>query len=579
MEKYELGKQYKMKVIEIRQDSAGHNYIALYDENDPSKEHRVYNILKCQNEELPDYIWVTVKSIDAFGKIRFKQDEEHYIREHYAEGKPYPFEIVEVREDYNSKKPYYVIEDDKMAHHYYFLGEQKYQVGDSCILEVEGFTEKGFLKLKEFQHVNEVQETETAVSSQDYSEPRINESWSGLPVLEGLEESETLELKTSIAFPPDGNGVADIDKQLHTILKELTAFMNTKGGELYIGVHDKTKKVIGIADDFGHLNDGEDEYAGAYKQDIDGYELKIRNTIDRSCQGLANSLITFEFPKLEGKTYCKITVRPARRPIFLYGTKLYVRQGNRLKLLQGDEITFFVTDRMTISIREIVDSEGLSNTSIDGDSIKHAIREILNERYIGQNSVPLPKVRDLGEIDYWIVWYEDSSWKRIRTKSEESNVYMQIPVYKQMGDSVLAFCYASGKVNTIKLTDFRKGANLNAFQKNGWSRTGEKPQSIFLMLMTDFLVGYSVDCNGIEYVKLHAILDFRNTTSAQNEGAPFIPLGHKMEQYVTIGAEHISKLKHLIVPKEKRSQNAGTPMNTVNQELSSEIEYLQSIFK
>ena len=40
---YELGKQYEMKVIEIRKDSAGYNYMALYDENDLSKEYRVYN--------------------------------------------------------------------------------------------------------------------------------------------------------------------------------------------------------------------------------------------------------------------------------------------------------------------------------------------------------------------------------------------------------------------------------------------------------------------------------------------------------------------------------------------------------
>ena len=37
---YEVGKQYEMKVVDIRKDSAGHNYIALHDD-DPSKEYRV----------------------------------------------------------------------------------------------------------------------------------------------------------------------------------------------------------------------------------------------------------------------------------------------------------------------------------------------------------------------------------------------------------------------------------------------------------------------------------------------------------------------------------------------------------
>ena len=47
---------------------------------------------------------------------------------------------------------YYVIEDDFAAHHYYFQGDQKYKVGEDCILELDGFTEKGFLKLKEVKN-------------------------------------------------------------------------------------------------------------------------------------------------------------------------------------------------------------------------------------------------------------------------------------------------------------------------------------------------------------------------------------------------------------------------------------------
>jgi len=33
---YEVGKQYEMKVVDIRKDSAGHDYITLHDD-DPSK--------------------------------------------------------------------------------------------------------------------------------------------------------------------------------------------------------------------------------------------------------------------------------------------------------------------------------------------------------------------------------------------------------------------------------------------------------------------------------------------------------------------------------------------------------------
>ena len=573
---YEVGKQYEMTVVDIRKDSAGYNYIALHDD-DPSKEYRVYNILKCQYDSLPDTLYVTVKSIDVFGKIKFVQDEARLNREHYQEGKLYAFEVTDVKEDFRTKVTFYVLEDDFSTHRMFFKGEQKYQIGDSCILEVTGFSDKGNLKLKEVAHADKKPIDKAVQDTKDDTENKLAALWNSLPVLNVGDENQTLELKTSIAFPP-GEGKANIGKQLYNILKELTAFMNTKGGTLYIGVHDKSKKVISIEGDYKFLNDDEeDDFNGTYKEDKDGYELKIRNTIDRLCPSLANSLLDIKFETLEKQTYCKIEVQPARRPIFLSGTQLYIRQGNRLKLLRGDEITFFITERMTISIKDVLDTDGLSASGggFDMDAMKQIMRSLINER----RAIPkdLPKPKSLGEVDYWIIWYNDGTWKRSRHQSSEANVYMQVPVYKNLSDPILAFCYDTNRVNTVKLADFRKGANLNVLQKNGWSRTGDKPKNIFLMHATDFLVGYSVDSNGIEAVKLHAISDYGTTASAANQGSPFLPDTSRIETYAVIGAEHKKNVAHLIVTKAKRSVEVGTPLTSPA--LKNEIEYLENILK
>ena len=573
---YEVGKQYEMTVVDIRKDSAGYNYIALHDD-DPSKEYRVYNILKCQYDSLPDTLYVTVKSIDVFGKIKFVQDEARLNREHYQEGKLYAFEVTDVKEDFRTKVTFYVLEDDFSTHRMFFKGEQKYQIGDSCILEVTGFSDKGNLKLKEVAHADKKPIDKAVQDTKDDTENKLAALWNSLPVLNVGDENQTLELKTSIAFPP-GEGKANIGKQLYNILKELTAFMNTKGGTLYIGVHDKSKKVISIEGDYKFLNDDEeDDFNGTYKEDKDGYELKIRNTIDRLCPSLANSLLDIKFETLEKQTYCKIDVQPARRPIFLSGTQLYIRQGNRLKLLRGDEITFFITERMTISIKDVLDTDGLSASGggFDMDAMKQIMRSLINER----RAIPkdLPKPKSLGEVDYWIIWYNDGTWKRSRQQSSEANAYMQVPIYKNLSDPILAFCYDTNRVNTVKLSDFRKGANLNVIQKNGWSRTGDKPKNIFLMHATDFLVGYSVDSNGIEAVKLHAISDYGTTASAANQGSPFLPDTSRIETYAVIGAEHKKNIAHLIVTKAKRSVEVGTPLTSPA--LKNEIEYLENILK
>ena len=571
---YEIGKQYEMKVVGIRKDSAGYNYIALHDD-DPNKEYRVYNILKCQYESLPDTIYVLVKTIDVFGKIKFVQDIARLNKEHYHEGKLYAFDIKDVKEDLNTDATYYELEDDFSSHRFYFEGEQKYQKGDSCILEVAGFNDKGNLKLKEVKHTKDETIEKPVEETKDNTQDKLTKLWASLPIMDVGEENQTLELKTSIAFPP-GEGKVNLGKQLYTILKELTAFMNTEGGTLYIGIHDKSKKVIGIEGDYQFLNsDEEDEYNGSYKEDNDGYELKIRNTMDRLCPSLANSLTTISFETLEGHVYCKIDVKPARRPIFLSGTQLYIRQGNRMKLLRGDEITFFVTERMTISIKDVLDTEGIGTGSFDMDAMKQIMRSLINER----RAIPkdLPKPKDLGEIDYWFVWYQDGTWKKVRNKSDEDNVYIQVPVYKNLNASLLAFCYET-KVNTVKLNDFKKGANMNKLQtKNGWSKTGEKPKNIFLMDPTDFIVGYSIDSNNIEYVKLHAIADYPPTANAGNQGGPIVPENARIETYAVLGAEHKKRIEHLIVKRVDRSKNAGTPLTSPT--YKEEIDYLERALK
>lgn len=573
---YEIGKQYEMKVVGFRKDSAGHDFIELHDD-DPSKEYRVYNILKCQWDGLPETLYVIVKNIDEFGKIRLRQDEGRLFQEHYKIGKLYAFEVTDVKEDYNSRAPYCVIEDDFATHHYYFQGKQKYNVGDNCILELEGFTDKGFLKLKEVEHSNGEQAVESATTAPvDNTQDRLASLWASLPVLDVGDESQTLELKTSIVFPP-GESEPNIDKQLYNILRELTAFMNTDGGTLYIGIHDKTKKVIGIEGDYKYLNDGEDEYNGSYSLNKDGYQLKIRNAIDRLCPTLANSLTTISFDSLEGNEYCIISVNPARRPIFLNGNKLYIRQGNRVKLLSGEDITMFIYERMTISVKEVLDTEGLqiNPVTMDIEMLKQAMRTLINER----KAIPrdLPKPKDLGEIDYWLVWYQNGDWKKVRNKSDENDVYLQVPVYKNLNASILAFCYDT-KVCTVKLDVFRKGANMNKIQhKNWWSKTGEKPKNIYLMEPTDYLVGYSIDSNGIEYVKLHAISDYNPRATAGAQGNPFVSESARVETYAVIGAEHRKRVEHLISKKAKRSSDMGTPLTSPT--FKEEIEYLEKILK
>lgn len=560
---YKLGEQYEMEVREMRQNSAGVPYILVADNED--REFRIYNILKCQLEELPSTLYVKVRSIDAFGKFSICQDEGRVFKEHYHPGKMYPFHVFDIKHDSPANKDYYLIEDDFASHRYYIYGERKYEVGDDAILEVDGFTDKGFLKLKEVSH-EMPEENEEGSSRLAAKELGI----SSLPTISVGDESETLELKTSIVFPPGRIHEPDIDKQLSTIVKVLVAFMNTNGGKLYIGIQDKTKAVVGIDEDYAHLNDGEEDEYDNYSADNDGYELKIRNRIDKYCTGVAGSLVSFDFQEKEERHFCIISVKASRRPVWFRHNQLWVRQGNRNKMLIDDDISFYVGSRLSLSIKDIIDTEGLDMPAFDLEQLLVSVKSLIRQPF----SIPedIPVVKPEGETDYWITWFDDSSWKRTRQRVEE-NAAFELEVPKNSNEKLIVFCYSSGTINTIKLGDFRTGVKLNTLKKNGWSRT-EKPCGIFLMDKNEYIAIYTIDAHGREHIKAHLITDVV-PKACTAQGSSFIPKELSVRRFFPVGAENYIKIRDFIVSKQRKIVDAGIPLDSLTHQ--DKLEQLNSI--
>ena len=96
-----------------------------------------------------------------------------------------------------------------------------------------------------------------------------------------------------------------------------------------------------------------------------------------------------------------------------------------------------------------------------------------------------------------------------------------------------------------------------------------------MMLPTDYLMGYSVDSDDIMKVKLHSILDYPTNDSSKAKGGAFLPDNCSIKTYAVIGSEHKKKVAHLIVPKAKRTQDAGIPLDSVS--CKPEIEYLEKV--
>lgn len=571
---YKVGEAYKFIPREMGRDSRDNEYLMLLDEQG-EREYRIYpQMVKFQEDDLPPKVMATVRSIDVIGRIVLRIDEGAMIREHYQEGKAYAFHITDSRDDPNSNAHYYVVEDDFARHRLYRDESEKYQKGGDCILRVKKFNDKGFLVFEEPDEKKDVKEVaeQPVVTA---TEQQVPQQWQNAPVLEIGDEGTQLEFKTSIVFNPKTNA-PDIDSQLDTIVRELCAFMNTEGGELYIGVHDKTKRVVGFRDDYEHLNDGEDRFAGQYAQSHDGYQNKIRNVVNWKCTSVANSLIEFEFKEIEGAEYCKISVKKARRPVWFNETQLWIRQGCRLKQLKDDEISFFITDTMTVTIQNQLEIEGnnVPMSSLTREDLEAVIRKITNERK--QMDIPLPPPPSLDEVKEWVNWRADGCWKRSREKLTDTKFCIQVPVPTNYTNPVILFCYESGRVNSMKYADFRRIANMNHLEvKKTWNLDAGQPKNILIAESTSLLVGYCVDYNGIQYVKFHDVADFNTTASPTNAGAPFVPDGYKMIGFKVISSAYREKLAHLKRTKDLRSKDQGEPVE--NSIFENEIKLLNSI--
>jgi DEAD/DEAH box helicase/Putative DNA-binding domain/Helicase conserved C-terminal domain/Domain of unknown function (DUF1998) len=154
-------------------------------------------------------------------------------------------------------------------------------------------------------------------------------------------ESETLEFKSSLRLGvPSGTVEPVVEK---SILKTVAAFLNSyKGGTLVIGVEDN-RNILGAEYDFPGLKKG----------DLDGYELHLRNLLNREFGGDSAPYVEIDLHPIEDKHVCEVRVKPGRRAYMLIeqgkdGQKkqqLYIRAGNQTVALTMEEALRFATDR------------------------------------------------------------------------------------------------------------------------------------------------------------------------------------------------------------------------------------------
>lgn len=116
-------------------------------------------------------------------------------------------------------------------------------------------------------------------------------------------ENEQLEFKSTLRFDLRDNKV---NKKLEFVIaKTISAFLNSDGGTLMIGV-----------DDFGNILGLDKDIETLQKKDVDGFELHLRQIIKKYLGKSFEKHLKISFPKIDEKEICNIKISKSGKPVF-----------------------------------------------------------------------------------------------------------------------------------------------------------------------------------------------------------------------------------------------------------------------
>lgn len=149
-------------------------------------------------------------------------------------------------------------------------------------------------------------------------------------------ESSTLEFKSTLRVNLHTN--SPDSRMIHTAMKTIAGFLNSRDGILIIGVSDE-KEILGLENDYNTFKE-EDK--------LDAFQKFLDNQIESFLGNSIYSCLKLYFPKIDGKTVCRLDVSFRKSsPTYLKDTSktqpdLYIRRAASTKALQVNEIAEYV---------------------------------------------------------------------------------------------------------------------------------------------------------------------------------------------------------------------------------------------
>lgn len=463
-----------------------------------------------------------VKAVSDRGIPLLTQSRLDALKERFTEfNTEYPFIVKAAKQDAQTGWLYYELKDiHGLTHRYYPNDREPQRSPDDIItLVLRSIEEKG----KNKSHLNLECPNDLLIPNP-------------LPTMQERgkfgSERERLEFKSSIVFT--ANGMPDIDRQVGAVARAIAGMMNKSGGRILIGIKDNGT-FHGIESDFPRLNDSEtDDFY--YLPNKDGYENKIRNAVKIHLGATANGLLEIRFPSEGGKVFCELRVKEMARPVYFDKEKIYQRAGNTTQQLKGEDITYFMEEKI-LKYRASWNAMELPKEPISTPivEVKEEPLKVLKEEKAPElptsSPVALPEVNDQEEklrlfydikaaehlkarqnVWAYMTFYTDGNWSYQKQPVTWNDVLFQVCVTEEMKSQRLLMAYDNGHVNAVIPEEMVVSNNarggvpreMGLRHRNGWNKTA-KLIAVELAKTDDFVLLVHEESQGNPYFKVHRV--------------------------------------------------------------------------
>ena len=120
------------------------------------------------------------------------------------------------------------------------------------------------------------------------------------------------------------------------VLKTIVGFLNSDGGELFIGVNDNSE-IIGITNELNQF----------HKSSRDKMLLHLKNLIKSNISSSLSNLCDFKIQKINNEEIIYVRCSKSDKEVYIKGKDFYVRTGPSTDKLEGKDLVEYTKTRFS----------------------------------------------------------------------------------------------------------------------------------------------------------------------------------------------------------------------------------------